>query len=180
MSRLAIPARQEAPAAVQPLLDSVEKKLGVTPNVYSLLASSPPVLKGYLALSGELAHVLDLKTRARIALAVAEVNGCDYCLSAHTYVGLNLAKLTEADVALARSGGSSDARSAAAVRFAAEVVRTRGKVSDAELAGVKSAGFTDAQVVEIVAVAVDNVFTNFMNNVADTDIDFPVVRAEAA
>ena len=180
MSRLAVPAPEDTPAAARPLLEAVEKKLGVTPNLYRLLASSPPVLKGFLSLGGELSHVLDLKTRERIALAVAEVNGCDYCLSAHSYVASNLAKLDEAEIALARNGGSSDARSAAAVRFAAEVVRARGKVSDSELRAVKSAGFSDAQIVEIVAVAIDNVFTNFMNNVADTDIDFPVVHAEAA
>lgn len=180
MSRLAVPARQDAPAASQPLLDAVQKQVGATPNVHRLLASSPPVLKGFLGLNGELATLLDAGTRERIALAVAEVNGCHYCLSAHTYVSQKVAKLSEAEIALARRGGSSDPKAGAAVRFAAAVVRARGKVSDAELAAVKAAGFSDAQVVEIVALVVGNVFTNFMNNVADTDIDFPVVHMEAA
>jgi len=177
MSRIAVPAREATPAAAQPLLDAVEKQLGVVPNLYRLVASSPAALQGLLSLGGALAKTLDVKTRERIALAVAQVNGCDYCLSAHTYLGLNLAKIDAAEIALNREGGSSDPKANAAVRFARQVVETRGKVSDADLAVVKAAGFSDAQIVEIVAVAVENVLTNFLNNVAETEIDFPVVRA---
>lgn len=181
MSRLAIPARDAVPAASQPLLDAVEKQLGVVPNLYRLVAGSPPALQGLLGFGGALAKTLDVKTRERIAIAVAQTNGCDYCLSAHTYLGLNLAKIDAAEIALNRQGASSDPKANAAVHFARLVVETRGKVSDMELAAVKSAGFTDAQIVEIIAVTAENVLTNFLNNVAETEIDFPAVRtAEAA
>jgi uncharacterized peroxidase-related enzyme len=133
------------------------------------------------SLSGALAKTLDTKTRERIAIATAQVNGCDYCLSAHTYLGLNLAKITPEEIALNRKGGSGDAKADAAVRFAAKVAQHRGKVSDADIAAVKLAGFSEAQIVEIVAVVAENFLTNLINNVAQTDIDFPVVRtAEAA
>lgn len=177
MSRLAIPAREAAPAASQPLLDAVEKQLGVVPNLFRLVANSPATLQGLLGLSGALAKTLDVKTRERIAIAVAQVNGCDYCLSAHTYLGLNLAKIDAAEIALNREGASSDPKAHAAVRFARQVTEARGKVTDADLAAVKAAGFDDAQIVEIVAVVAENVLTNLINNVARTEIDFPVVRA---
>jgi uncharacterized peroxidase-related enzyme len=180
MSRLAIPAREAAPAASQPLLDAVEKQLGVVPNLFRLVGQSPAALEGMLGLNGALGRTLDGRTRERIALAVAEVNGCDYCLSAHTYLGLNLAGLDEAEIARNRAGGSSDRKADAAVRFAAKVARERGRVGDADLAAVKLAGFSEAQVVEIVAVVALNVLTNYVNNVAETDIDFPVVRAAQA
>jgi uncharacterized peroxidase-related enzyme len=180
MSRIAIPARDAAPAASQPLLDAVHKQLGVVPNLFRLISLSPAALQGFLGLSGALTKALDVKTRERIALAVAQVNGCDYCLSAHTYLGLNLAKIDSAEIALNRRGASSDPKAQAAVRFAARVAETRGKVANADIEAVKAAGYTDAQIVEIVAVVAENVLTNFANNVAETEVDFPVVRAADA
>lgn len=101
-------------------------------------------------------------------------------MSAHTYIGGTLLKLDSSELALNRHGQSSDAKANAAVAFARKVTETRGKVSDADVAAVKLAGYSEGQVVEIVANVAINVLTNFLNNVAETDIDFPVVRAEAA
>lgn len=180
MSRIAIPSRDAVPEASKPLLANVEKQLGVVPNLFRLIASSPAALQGYVGLSGALAKTLDVKTRERIALAVAQINSCDYCLSAHTYIGSNLAKLDGAEIALNRQGSSSDAKAQAAVAFAAKIAQARGKVSDAELRTVKAAGFSDAQIVEIVALVAENFFTNLLNVVAQTEIDFPVVRTAQA
>lgn len=180
MSRIAIPAREDAPKKSQPLLDAVEKQLGVVPNLFRLIGNSPAALEGYLGLNGALGRTLDAKTRERIALAIAQANGCDYCLSAHTYLGLNLAKIDDTEIALNRAGHSGDAKADAAVVFARKVLDTRGRVSDADLAEVRLAGFTEAQVIEIVAAVAVNVLTNYVNNVADTDIDFPVVLAAEA
>jgi uncharacterized peroxidase-related enzyme len=180
MSRLTIPAREAAPAAAQPLLDAVDAQLGVVPNLFRLVGLSPAALEGFLGLSGALGRTLDLKTRNRIALTTAQVNGCDYCLSAHSYLGAHLAKLDEAEMAANRRGRSNDVKADAAVAFAAKVAERRGKVTDADIAAVKLAGYSDAQIVEIVANVALNVLTNFVNNVAETDIDFPVVRAAEA
>ena len=180
MSRLAIPAREDAPAKSKPLLDAVEKQLGVVPNLFRLVSSSPAALEGYLGLNGPLGRTLDAKTRERIALAVAQSNGCDYCLSAHTYLGLNLAKIDNAEIALNRAGHSGDAKADAAVVFARKVLDARGRVSDADIAAVRLAGFSEPQVIEIVASVALNVLTNYINNVAQTDIDFPVVLAAEA
>jgi uncharacterized peroxidase-related enzyme len=182
MSRIPTPATiADAPAASRPLLEAVKKQLGVAPNLFRLVSNSPAALQGYVALSGALAEgALPAPTRERIALAVAEINGCDYCLSAHTYLGKNLAKLDDAEIAANRGGGSNDPKADAAVRFAAKVVRERGHVSEADLRAVKLAGYDDAQVIEIVMHVALNTWTNYVNEVAKTDLDFPVVTAHKA
>ena len=182
MPRLLTPASIEAsPTAAQPLLHAVEKQLGVVPNLFRVVGNSPAALEGYLGLNGALGKgELEAATRERIALAVAEVNACDYCLSAHTYLGKNLAKLSEAEIAANRDGMSSDSKADAAVRFAVKLVKARGHVSDADVQAVKKAGYNDAQVIEIVLHVALNTLTNYVNEVAKTEIDFPVVTAKAA
>jgi uncharacterized peroxidase-related enzyme len=170
-----------APPAARPLLEAVHKQLGVVPNLFRLVANSPAALEGYLGMSGALAKgALPAATRERIALAVAEFNGCDYCLSAHSYLGRNLAKLDAAEIEANRAGGSHDPKAAAAVAFAVQVLRQRGHVSDDELGLVRAAGYDDAQIVEIVQHVALNTWTNYVNSVARTVVDFPVVAARRA
>ena len=177
MSRLPIPATIDAaPVASQPLLQAVKKQLGSVPNLFRLVSNSPAALEGYLGLSGALGKgTLPAPTRERIALAVAEIDGCGYCLSAHTYLGKNLAKLDDAEVTANRNGASNDPKADAAVRFAAKVTHLRGHVSEEDLRAVRAAGYTDAEVIEIVLHVALNTWTNYINEVAETDIDFPVV-----
>ena len=179
MSRIPTPATIEAaPAAAQPLLQAVKKQLGVAPNLFRLVANSPAALEGYVSLSGALGKgALPAATRERIALAVAEINGCDYCLSAHTYLGRNVAKLDDAEITANRHGASNDAKADAAVKFAVRVTNTRGHITSADFAAVKTAGYTDAQIIEIVQHVALNTWTNYINTVGETEIDFPVVKA---
>jgi uncharacterized peroxidase-related enzyme len=182
MPRIPTPASIEAsPAAAQPLLQAVNKQLGVVPNLFRLVGNSPAALEGYLGLNGALAKgSLEAPTRERIALAIAEINGCNYCLSAHSYLAKNLAKLPDAEIAANRGGGSADPKADAAVHFAVKVANARGHVTDADLAAVRQAGYTDAQIIEIVLHVALNTLTNYVNEVAKTDIDFPVVTSKAA
>lgn len=182
MSRIPTPPTIEAaPLTAQPLLQAVEKQLGIVPNVFRLVSNSPAALEGYLGLLGALGKgALPAPTRERIALAVAAVNGCAYCLSAHTYLGRNLAKLDDAETIANRDGGSNDPKADAAVRFAVKVAQLRGHVSDQDLQAVRSAGYSDAQVIEIVQHVALNTWTNYVNEVAKTDIDFPVVALRKA
>lgn len=179
MSRIPTPATIEAaPAAAQPLLQAVKKQLGVAPNLFRLVANSPAALEGYLSLSGALAKgELPAATRERIALAVAEINGCDYCLSAHTYLGRNVAKLDDAEITANRNGASNDIKADAAVRFASKVAKLRGHISNEDFAAVKASGYSDAQIIEIVQHVALNTWTNYINTVGQTEIDFPVVSA---
>ncbi|CAN7311074.1 carboxymuconolactone decarboxylase family protein [Mesorhizobium sp. LjRoot246] len=182
MPRIATPSSvATAPAAAQPMLQAVEKQLGVVPNLFRMVANSPAALEGYLGMSGALAKGrLPAPTRERIALAVAEINGCSYCLSAHSYLGKNLAKLDDAEMIANRHGGSMDPKAAAAVRFAAKVAQSRGHVADEDLAAVRLAGYDDGQIIEIVQHVALNVWTNYINEVARTEIDFPVVSTREA
>jgi uncharacterized peroxidase-related enzyme len=163
------------------MLQAVKKQLGVAPNLFRMVGTSPAALEGYLGMSAALAKgSLPAATRERIALAVAEINGCQYCLSAHTYLGRNLAKLDDAEMAANRRGRSTDATADAAVHFASRVAQLRGQVSPADFAAVKDAGYSDAQIIEIVQHVALNVWTNYINTVAQTEIDFPVVALGAA
>lgn len=182
MSRIATPSViDDAPVASRPLLQAVQKQLGTVPNLFRVVSSSPAALEGYLGMSGALNKgSLPAQTRERIALAIAEFNGCGYCLAAHAYLGKNLARLDDAEIRANRQGTSTDAKAGAAVRFAVEVARRRGHVSDADVRAVKAAGYDDGQVVEIVQHVALNTWTNYLNEVAATAVDFPVVAALAA
>ena len=179
MSRLPIPASIDAaPAASRPLLEAVKRKLGVAPNLFRLVANSPAALQGYVGLLEALAvGTLPAATQERIALAVAEANRCTYCLSAHTYLGKHVAKLDDAELTANRAGTSTDPRAAAAVRFAVRVVHERVHVAEPDIRALKAAGYDDAQVIEIVHHVALNIWTNTLNEVAQTDVDFPLVAA---
>lgn len=177
MSRITIPQADQTPSASLPLLAAVKQQLGVVPNLMKVVGHSPAALEGYLSLNGALGKgSIGAKTSERIALAVAELNGCAYCLSAHSYLGSNLAKLDAAELDANRRGNSGDSKAAAALRFASRVVGTRGHVTDEDLSAVKAAGYSEAEVIEIVLLVALNTLTNYVNNVARTDIDFPVVN----
>jgi uncharacterized peroxidase-related enzyme len=179
MSRISIPSVDQSVEASKPLLAAVLKQMGVVPNLMKLVGHSPAALEGYLSLNGALSRGrLNAQLRERLALAVAEFNGCDYCLSAHDYMGRELAKLSGNEIDAARSGHSEDARADAALRFALRVAESRGRVSDADLSALRAADFDDTSIVEIVVTVALNVLTNYVNNVAQTDIDFPKVHSK--
>lgn len=182
MSRIPTPATIDAaPTASQPLLEAVKKQIGSVPNLFRIVSTSPAALEGYLGLNGALAKgKLPAATRERIALAVAQINGCGYCLSAHTYLSKNVAKLDDVELAANRKGRSNDAKANAAVGFAAKIVQSRGAVAASDVEAVRAAGYSDEQIVEIIAHVALNTLTNYVNEVLATEIDFPVVDARAA
>lgn len=177
MSRISTPASIDvAPAASRPLLGAVEKQLGSVPNMFRLIGNSSAALEGYLSLNGALGKgSIDAKTRERIALVVAELNGCNYCLSAHTYLGTHVAKLPEQEINESRKARSADGKVESALRFASALVQKRGHVGLAEFNAVKAAGYDDAQIVEIVSLVALNTLTNYVNSALGTDVDFPLV-----
>ncbi|NNH74356.1 peroxidase-related enzyme [Nocardia uniformis] len=177
MSRLPLIQPDTATGKAADLLAGVQKALGVTPNMTKAMVNSPAVLEAYLGFSGALAGgALSAPTRERIALVVAEENGCDYCLSAHSYIGANIAKLDADEIEANRHGRSSDPKAEAVLTFATAVVRARGGVEESDLKAARAAGLTDGEIVETIAGVALNVFTNYLNKAVDTDIDWPVVR----
>ncbi len=182
MSRIPTPATiDDTPNASRPLLNNVQKMLGSVPNLFRIVATSPAALEGYLSLNGALSKgKLNAATRERIALAVGELNQCGYCLAAHTYLGTNVAKLTGAEIEANRRGASTDAKAEVAVRFAVDIVQKRGHVGAQAVEEVRQAGYSDAEIVEIVTHVALNTLTNYVNSVLDTTIDFPEVNKLAA
>jgi uncharacterized peroxidase-related enzyme len=162
------------------IFDSLQKALGTVPNSMRTLANSPAALNAYMSFNAALGEAkLPAPLREQLAIAVANVNSCDYCLSAHTALG-KLAGLATEDLALAQNAEASNVRTSAALRFAADVVRKRGLLAASEVETLRGAGFTDAEIVEIIAVVAINIFTNYFNHIAGTEIDFPIVHSDQA
>jgi uncharacterized peroxidase-related enzyme len=177
MSRIPQIAPETATGRAKDLLDAVKGKLGLVPNMTRAMANAPAVLEGYLGLSGALAKgALTAKTREQLALALGQANGCDYCLSAHSAIG-KMVGLTADQVRDSRLGTAVNPHDEAVIQFARKVLESRGQVSNSDIQDVRAAGLDDGAIAEVVAHVALNVFTNYFNNVAQTDIDFP--RAEA-
>jgi uncharacterized peroxidase-related enzyme len=173
MSRLNQLSPDTATGRAKELLGTVKNKLGLIPNMTRAMANAPAVLDGYLQFSGALSKgTLPAKVREQIALAVSQANGCDYCLSAHSAIG-KMVGLTAEQIRDSRIGTAVDPKTDALIRFARKVVETRGRVSDADLDDVREVGFDDGVIAEVVAHVALNVFTNYFNELAETDIDFP-------
>jgi len=176
MSRLQQIQPESSTGRAKELLDAVLGKLGLVPNMTRAMANSPAVLDGYLSLSGALAKgILSAKTREQIALTVAEKNDCDYCLAAHSTIG-KMVGLSIDQIQDSRRGSAVDPKVDALLRFASQVAQVQGKVSDSDLQVVRNAGYDDGAIAEVVANVALNIFTNYFNHVAGTEIDFP--RAE--
>jgi uncharacterized peroxidase-related enzyme len=178
MSQIAAIEVESSTGRTRHLLDGVKAKLGTVPNMMRVMANSEAVLQGYLGLSGALGTgLLNEKLRQELALVTAQSNGCDYCLSAHTLLG-KTAGLADSEMVDARTGTGIDERSTAALRFATGVLKQKGQVSAGQLQAVRSAGFSEGEIAEIIAHVALNVFTNYFNIAAGTDIDFPKVSAK--
>ncbi len=175
MSRLTIVNPQTATGPAKILLDAVQSQLGVTPNFIRVLANSPKALEGFLGLYGALGGLaLDKATQERIALAVAETNACEYCVSAHTAIGRG-AGLSNEEMLKNRQGTSGDAKAAAIVAFAKALNDNTGDVTPAEFAAARAAGLSDGEIVDIITVVALNVFTNLLGKSTQVEIDFPKV-----
>ena len=180
MSR--IPAIDPAAATgkQKQLLEAVHKKMGKTPNMMRVFANAPAALQGYLEFSGALGTgTLSAKVREQIALTVAEINHCDYCLSAHTAIG-GMVGLSEDELRDARSAKSIDAKTTALLALTRTLVVNRGNLSDDELSAARAAGISDGEVIEVTANVSLNILTNYVNHVAETVVDFPHVTASTA
>lgn len=166
---------ESVPADSKPTLDAFTKNIGFTPNMMATFAASPIAFNAWAALFGGMSKALDVKTRDSIGLTVSEVNGCNYCLTVHSYTAEHMAKLGPDEIILARKGHATDSKRDAAVQFARKVIETRGNVSDTDVAAVRDAGYTDANIMEIVGLVAMYSLTNFINNVSNPDKDFPAV-----
>jgi uncharacterized peroxidase-related enzyme len=175
MSRIEALSPENASELSRELLEEVRKQLGVIPNLFKVLAHSPAALSFYMGQTAALAGgVLDRKLREQLAVRTAGLNHCDYCASAHTYLGQR-AGIPQTELAQNLEGAASDPKTQAALDFARIVVEQRGTVDDVALKEVRNAGFSEAEIVEILAHVGMNIFTNYVNHIAQTELDFPRV-----
>ena len=157
------------------LFEGIHKKLGLVPNLARVLGNAPAALQSYLSFSAALADgSFSPKLREQIALTVAETNHCRYCLSAHSFIGGKLG-LTQQDLADARMAIAVDSRADAILKLAHSIVVQRGELGEAGLEHARAAGLTDGEIVETVAHVALNIFSNYINHIAGTVIDFPEV-----
>ena len=180
MSRINVVNRDAANAEQAQLLDAIESQLGMVPNFLKVFANSPAALKAFLGLheiSGQ--GSLEPPTRERIALALAQQNACDYCVSAHTAIGRK-AGLSNAEIEANRAGTSEDSKAAAAVKFAKALAEHSGEVTTAEILAVRNAGYGDAEIVEIITHVGLNILSNIIGKASRVEIDFPKVELKLA
>jgi uncharacterized peroxidase-related enzyme len=170
----------DADAATSQALNAVKAKLGAVPNMLRTLARSPVALNAYMQLSGVVsAGTLPARQREKLALVVAEQNACGYCLAAHHALA-GLAGLNADEIHAARDGRSNEPREAALLDLASAIVREQGKLSADVVARFKARGLSDADILEVLANVVLNIFTNYTNHIAGTEIDFPPVALTRA
>lgn len=176
MSRIPLVSDQDATGSVKEIFGALNKGLGLVPNMTRAMANSPAVLQAFAQFNSAMgASKLPGALREQIAVLTAESNACAYCLSAHSALG-KLAGLSPAQLDAARNADASDPKTKAALVFAQSILDARGSVSDSDVRAVRSAGYTDGQIAEIVAVVALNIFTNFINRAFDVEIDFPRVE----
>ncbi|MBI3897418.1 MAG: carboxymuconolactone decarboxylase family protein [Gammaproteobacteria bacterium] len=176
MTRIASIDPAAASGRAKELLDSTKAQLGRIPNLYGSMAQSPATLDGYLAFRGALGKgVLSVQMRERIALLTAAINDCGYCVSAHTFRGSKIG-LSASELAATQQSRSEDPKSAAALQFVDALLERRGLVSDDDYANVKSHGWSDEEIGEMVAHVALNVFSNYFNHVAKPALDFPAAE----
>ena len=175
MSRIPAINPDEATVQAQRLLKGVESKLGFVPNILRTMANSPAVLQGYLDFSHALSKGnFSSKLREQIALAVSEVNDCQYCLAAHSAIGRSVG-LSEETLGDSRRAESPDPKEATVLAFARHVIQNRGWVSDEDVDKLRKVGFSQGNIVELIANISLILFTNYFNHIAETEIDFPTV-----
>lgn len=178
MSRIRKVELEKATGTQKEILESIKKKIGKVPNIYAGLAQSPVALQAYVSFGDHLQKgSLDAKTRETVALAVAQYNGCDYCLSAHSFVGSKMLGMTEKEIMNIRKGHATDPKIQSLLDFVFIVVDKRANITDLDYRKIREAGYSEGEVIEIIANVVQTIFTNYFNHVAQTEIDFPVVSA---
>ena len=180
MNRVSLIDRNTTTTERKELLDAIHGAFGASPNMFRAVAHSPAALKSMWGSFGALGGgVIPAKLAEQIAVAVADRNACEYCLAAHTALGRK-AGATAEELVAAQAGESADAKTNAALRFALKLVNERGQVSESDVLALRSAGFDDEAMVEIIAHVALNLFTNYVNVALAVPVDFPAIKLRRA
>lgn len=174
MDRIKLLTINEAPEGSKEVLADLEQKMGKVINIFKAMANSPAVLKNYFAIDTALKEKsISADLAERIAVRIAKINGCQYCFAAHSYLASKI--IDKEEVLKSAEGESNDKKIEAALDFAETVMKKSGNISDEDFVKIKSAGYSDAEILEIGAVVAQNFFTNVINNISQTKVDFPKI-----
>ena len=174
MNRVKPVTVEQAPPAIKPIFDQLKQMMGRVPNIFLNMANSPSTINAFMTLNQLVEKTsLSPNLKTKLALVVSQANHCNYCLSAHSAIAKNMG-LQEQDILQARKGEAEEKKADAILKFAKSVVEKHGAVSDQEVANLKAQGVSDQEICEIVLVITLNTFSNFFNNVTNTEIDFPL------
>jgi uncharacterized peroxidase-related enzyme len=180
MSRITLIDPAIATGQTSEQLAQIKGAFGMVPNMFKAAANSPAALSSLWGAFGALGTGrLGAKLGEQIAVAIADRNNCNYCLAAHTGLGRK-SGATAQEMSDAQVGRSTDPRTAAALTFALAVVNERAGIETADVDALRSAGFDDEEIVEIVAHIALNLFTNYLNVALDVPVDFPGVKLTRA
>ncbi|NML59796.1 peroxidase-related enzyme [Massilia sp. RP-1-19] len=179
MSRIDLTTADTAPESSRPLLGQIHAAFGATPNMFRAVANSPAALTSMWSAFGALGNgTLGAKLGEQIAVAVADINDCEYCLAAHTALGRQAGASAD-EMSAAQAGQSQDPKTAAVLSFVTTVVRQRAKIAADDVDALRAAGITEGEVMEIMAHIALNLFTNYVNVALDVPVDFPQVKLRA-
>lgn len=173
MRQFTVPTRDEVSENNQAIFDNLNTSLGFVPNLYAYYAKNETALGDYLALQNR-KSTLKAKEREVINLITSQINGCEYCQSAHTVLG-KMNGFSENEILELRSGSASfDAKLDALVRFTADVVNNKGKATQESKDAFFAAGYSEANMIDVVIVVGDKVISNYIHNLTGFAIDFPL------
>ena len=174
-----VPTRDQVDAKAQGIFDNLKKQLGTVPNLYAAIGYSGDALANFLTFSSTAGgNSFTQKEKEAIDLAVSEVNGCTYCLAAHTALG-KMAGFTEDETIALRAGTIGDARLKAITALAAGIAKNRGKVKDELVQAFFAEGFDEKALIDLLAAVTAITFTNFAHGLTKVPVDFPKATALA-
>jgi uncharacterized peroxidase-related enzyme len=156
-------------------MEMVGKKLGRVPNMYQVMANSPAVLEAYVKFNGALSTgTLGNKMSELIALATAEKNKCSYCLSAHSFFGVKIG-LSQDQMSEGRAFRSQDVKMYQGLQFVKKMLENPKSISSDDIEPLRNIGYSDGDILEIVAHVIRNIFTNYINIISETEVDWPII-----
>lgn len=173
MSNFKIPTKEEVSETNQAIFDNLQKGLGFVPNLYAFFAKNDTALGDYLTLQNRKSS-LKAKEREVVNLITSQINGCLYCQSAHTLLGKMNGFTDDQIIELRKGQASFDSKIDALVKFTASVVENRGKASQTTKDAFFNAGYTEANMIDVVIVVGDKIISNYIHNLTSFAIDFPL------
>lgn len=176
MKTFAVPTREQVSENNKVIFDNLKKAIGMVPNLYATMAYSDNALANYVGFqSGKTS--LRAKEKEAVNLIVSQVNGCNYCLSAHTAIGKMHGFTDEQIIEIRKGGASFDAKLDALVKLAKSITETKGHADSALVDNFLAAGYNQGSLVDVIMLIGDKTIMNYLHNLTDVPVDFPLAPA---